>query len=269
MIEVTRRHAFGGLAAGIGLEMAASNLVRPAHAQSTGKTFVLIHGAWVGAWYWRRVADLLEKRGHKVFSPTLAGLGQSSHLLSKDINVDTHVTDIVNVIKWEDLKDICYVPHSYAGLPASGALDQIGDRVSSIVWLDAFKPENGESFISLIPEARRAPILAAVEKGEPGLKGPKAEVFLVNENDRAWFDSKATPHPAGTFTPPIKLSGGRERVAKKTYIRATRFQSPGFDKALAACKADKSWTVVETNVPGHAIMVDAPEWLAEQLLQAA
>ena len=101
------------------------------------------------------------------------------------------------------------------------------------------------------------------------MKGPKAEVFLVNENDRAWFDSKATPHPTGTFLQSIKLSGAREKVAKKTYIRATRYQSPGFDKALAACKGDKSWTVVETNVPGHAIMVDTPEWLADQLLQAA
>ena len=106
--------------------------------------FVLIHGAWVGGWYWRRVSDLLEKKGHKVFSPTLTGLGERSHLLSKDINLDTHVTDIVNVIKWEDLSNICYVAHSYAGFSASGALDQIGDRVSSIVWLDAFRTTQQE-----------------------------------------------------------------------------------------------------------------------------
>jgi hypothetical protein len=269
--NITRRGMIGGFVAGAGFVIAAASndLVGAAHAQSTSKTFVLVHGAWVGGWYWRRVADLLEKKGHKVFTPTLTGLGERSHLLSKDINLDTHVTDIVNVIKWEDLKDICYVAHSYAGFPASGALDQIGDRVSSIVWLDAFKPENGESFVSLVPEARRAPILAAFEKGEPGLKGPKAELFLFNENDRAPFDSKVTPHPTGTFVQPITLSGGRERSAKKTYIRATKYQSPGFDKALAACKADKSWATVETNVPGHVIMLDAPEWLAEQLLQAA
>ena len=113
-------------------------------------------------------------------------------------------------------------------------------------------------------------MLAAFEKSEPGFKGPKAEIFLVNENDRALVDSKVTPHPTGTFVQPIKLSaGGRERVAKKTYIRATRYQNPGFDKALAACKADKSWTTVETNVPGHVIMLDAPEWLADQLVQVA
>jgi pimeloyl-ACP methyl ester carboxylesterase len=268
--NITRRSIIGTGAVGAGLvALASGGAVSEARAQTAPKTFVLIHGAWFGGWYWRRVSDLLEKKGHKVFSPTLTGLGERSHLLSKDINLDTHVTDIVNVIKWESLNDICFVAHSYAGFPASGALDQIGDRVSSIVWLDTFKPENGDSVANLSPEARRAPLLAAVEKGEAGLKGPKAEFLLVNEKDRALVDEKATPHPTGTLVQPIKLSGGREKVAKKTYIRATRFANPGFDKALEKCKGDKSWTVVETNVPGHVVMLDEPDWLADQLLKGA
>jgi pimeloyl-ACP methyl ester carboxylesterase len=108
------------------------------------KTFVLIHGAWHGGWCWRRVADLLEAKGHKVYAPSLTGNGDRSHLLSKDVILDTHITDIVNLFKWEDLKDVCLVAHSYGGWPSSGALEQIGDRVSSIIWLDAFKPENGQ-----------------------------------------------------------------------------------------------------------------------------
>jgi Alpha/beta hydrolase family len=268
--NITRRSMIGTGAVGAGLvALASGGVVSEARAQTTSKTFVLIHGAWVGGWYWRRVSDLLEKKGHKVFSPTLTGLGERSHLLSKDINLDTHVTDIVNVIKWEGLNDICFVAHSYAGFPASGALDQIGDRVSSIVWLDAFKPENGDRLVDLLPEPRRAPMLAAFEKGELGLKGPKAELFHVNEKDRALVDEKATPQPTSTFVQPIKLSGGREKVAKKTYIRATRYASLGFDRALEKCKADKSWTVVETNVPGHVVMIDEPNWLADQLLKAA
>jgi pimeloyl-ACP methyl ester carboxylesterase len=271
-LKITRRGMIGGVAAGIGCATVAATgdtIVSAARAQSAPKTFVLIHGAWVGGWYWRRVSDLLEKKGHKVFSPTLTGLGERSHLLGKDINLDTHVTDIVNVIKWEDLGDICYVAHSYGGFPASGALDQIVGQVSSIVWVDAFKPNDGEKLIDLVPDARRQAILSAFEKGEPGLRAPKAEVFLVNENDRALADAKTTPHPTATFVQAIKLSGERDKIAKKTYIRATRFQNPGFDKALADCKADKSWTVVETNIPGHVIMLDAPEWLADQLLGAA
>jgi len=261
-----------GIVAGLAASFAAApgqGLIRTAHAQSAPRTFLLIHGAWVGGWYWRRVSDLLQLKGHKVFSPTLTGLGERSHLLSKDIGLETHATDIVNVVKWEDLKDLCYVAHSYGGFPASGALEQIAERVSSIVWIDAFKPNDGERVVDLLAEARRAPMLSALDNGELALKAPKAEFFLVNENDRALVDAKAIPQPIRTFVDPIKLSGARDRAAKKTYIRATRYQNPGFDKALVECKANPSWRVVETNVPGHAIMLDAPEWLSDKLLQAA
>src|SRR6185436_17269500 len=95
------------------------------------KTFVLIHGAWHGGWCWRRVADLLEAKGHKVFAPSLTGLADRSHLLSKDVILDTHVADIVSLFKWEDIRDACLVAHSYGGWPSSGALEQIHDRVSS------------------------------------------------------------------------------------------------------------------------------------------
>src|SRR5712692_7066579 len=126
-----RRGMIGGAAAGVGVAAAAASgdIGGAAHAQSAPKTFVLIHGGWHGGWCWRRVSDLLEKKGHKVFTPTMTGLGERSHLLSKDVILDTHITDIVNVFKWEDLKDVCLVVHSYGGYPGSGALEQIGDRV--------------------------------------------------------------------------------------------------------------------------------------------
>ncbi len=76
-------------------------------------TFVLVHGAWHGGWCWRRVADLLEQRGHKVFAPTLTGLGERSHLLRADTNMDTHIADIVNLVRWEDLHRVVLVAHSY------------------------------------------------------------------------------------------------------------------------------------------------------------
>src|SRR5712691_4183158 len=112
----------------------------PAAAQA-GRTFVLVHGAWHGGWCWRRVADLLQARGHKVYTPTLTGVGDRSHLLGHDIDLDTHIADIVNLFEWEDLTAVCLVAHSYGGWPCSGALEHVLDRVSSIVWLDAFRPE--------------------------------------------------------------------------------------------------------------------------------
>ena len=263
----TRRTVLASAGAGAG---AAALGGTPALAQ-TGqpKTFVLVHGAWHGGWCWRRVADLLEKQGHKVFTPTLTGVGERSHLLSKDVVLDTHITDIVNVLKWEDLKDVCLVVHSYGGWPGSGALEQIGDRVSSIVWLDAFKPENGQRGIDFASEFSRKALQEAVEKGEPGRRGPKAEAFFVNEKDRAWVDSKLTPQPNGVALQPIKLTGAREKVAKKTYIRAVKYPQPAFDKAYADCKADKTWKTFETTAAGHDVMVDAPEWLVEILLQVS
>src|SRR5207244_2150619 len=142
------------------------------------------HGAWHGGWCWRRVSDLLQQQGHKVFTPTLTGVGERSHLLSKDINLDTHITDIVNLFKWEDLKDVCLVVHSYGGWPGSGALEGMGDRVSAIVWLDAFKPENGQRGIDHASEFSRKAFEEAVAKGEPGRRAPSAETFMVNEKDR-------------------------------------------------------------------------------------
>jgi len=232
------------------------------------KTFVLVHGAWHGGWCWRRVADLLERRGHLVFTPTLTGLGERSHLVSGAINLDTHIADIVNVIKWEDLRDICLVGHSYAGWTISGAAERVADRISSIVFLDAYMPNDGEQPIDLTTEQIRADMLAAMQKGEVSHPAPPAAMFHVNEKDQAWVDSKLTPQPIGTYTQPIRLTGTREKVAKKTYIRAVRHPQPSFDKAYAAKKADPSWRAYE--VPcGHDVMVDMPERLAEILIEVS
>jgi pimeloyl-ACP methyl ester carboxylesterase len=263
--SVTRRAMIAAAAVGAG---AAALGGAPAAAQA-GKTFVLVHGAWHGGWCWRRAADLLENKGHKVFAPTLTGVGERSHLMSKDINLDTHIADIVNVVKWEDLHGICLVVHSYGGWPGSGALERISDRVASIVWLDAFKPEDGQRGIDFASDFSRKALTAAVERGDPGRPAPKAEAFFVNEKDRAWVDSKLTAQPNGVALQPIKLTGARERVARKTYIRAPKYPQPAFDKAYAECKADTSWRTFEAANSGHDVMVDAPEWLVDVLLQVS
>jgi pimeloyl-ACP methyl ester carboxylesterase len=264
---MTRRGVLAS--AGAGASAAALGSA-PASAQTGApKTFVLVHGAWHGGWCWRRVADLLQKRGHKVFTPTLTGVGERSHLMSKDIVLNTHIADIVNVIKWEDLNEICLVVHSYGGWPGSGAIEQVPDRISSIVWLDAFKPENGQRGFDFASDFSRKALLTAVEKGEPGRPAPKAEVFHVNERDRAWVDSKLTAQPNGVALQPITLTGAREKVAKKTYIRAPNYPQPAFDQAFAECKTDKSWRTFETTAAGHDVMVDAPDWLMEVLVEAS
>src|SRR5262249_22161703 len=141
--ETTRRGVIGAIGAGV----AAATGVVPAQAQAARKTFVLVHGAFHGGWCWRRVSDLLEKNGHKVYAPSLTGLGNCSHLMSKDVNVSTHITDVVNLIKWENLSDVVLVGHSYGGLVISGVAEQLHDKLASIVFLDAFLPDNGDTLV--------------------------------------------------------------------------------------------------------------------------
>ena len=237
-------------------------------ATSTSKTFVLVHGAWHGGWCWRRVSDLLERQGHKVFTPTLTGLGERSHLLRAGVNVSTHVTDVVNVLKWEGLSNVVLCGHSYGGMVISGVAEQMGSAIASIVFLDAFVPENGEAVASLTGPAVQDALRAAQQKGELGIAPRPAEAFGVNERDRAWVDSKCVPQPIGTFTEAMAITGARERIGNKAYIRAASYANPGFDKALARLKADKSWRTYD--VPcGHDVMVDMPERLAEILVEVA
>ena len=161
--SITRRAALGGAILGGGAAaLGDSNALAQADAR---KTFVLIHGAYHGGWCWRKVVDILEKRGQKVYAPSLTGLADRSHLLSMSLTLETHITDISNLFKWDEIKDACLVPHSYGGWPASGALEQIGDRVTSIVWLDAFMPKDGERSTEMISEFSRKALVEAMAKG--------------------------------------------------------------------------------------------------------
>ena len=237
--------------------------------ETTAKhTFVLVHGAWHGGWCWRRVSDLLERQGHKVFTPTLTGLGERSHLLRAGINVSTHVTDVANVLKWEGLSNVVLCGHSYGGLVVSGVAEQMSSAIGSIVFLDAFVPENGDSMAELTSGAVRDNLKIAAERGDLGVPARSAAAFLVNDKDQAWVDAMCVPQPIGTMTEKITLTGARERIGKKAYIRASAYPNPGFDTAYARVKADTSWRTYE--VPcGHDVMVDMPERLAEILVEVA
>jgi len=239
-----------------------------AKPSALSRNFVLVHGAWHGGWCWRRVADLLTARGHRVFTPTLSGLGERSHLLSAAVNLDTHIADIVNVIKWEGLEKVVLCGHSYGGIIISGVVEEVFPAISSLVFLDAFVPEDGESWGDVtVPETRQA-MEAAARRGETAIPPRAAAAFQVNERDRAWVDAKCTPHPMGTLHPKLHLTGKRERVAKKTYIRASTYNGASFAQVYAKLRADPSWRCYE--VPcGHDVMVDMPERLAEILEEVA
>jgi len=226
--QVTRRRALrSAAAAGAVVAPAASGaMFRTVRAQSARKTFVLVHGAFCGSWVWRRVADKLEQNGHKVFMPTLTGLGERSHLLRKDVDLDTHVADVVNLFKWESLESVCLVVHSYAGFVGSAALEGVGNRVSSIVWLDAFVPNNGQKVLDFADEAFRNLAQAAIDKGEAGVAPPsKIPVIFVAERDQSFVEAKLTPQPIGTYLQPVKLAGRSKRWRRRRTSVCQSFHS--------------------------------------------
>lgn len=242
---------------------------RPAASgDRTPQTYLLVHGAWHGGWCWRRVADRLIAHGHRVFAPTLTGVGERAHLLSRSVDLDTHIADIVNLMKWEDLGPVVLCGHSYGGLVISGVAEAMEPAIAAIVFLDAFVPQDGDAMVTLTSAVNRAAIEAAERRGEAGVPAPPAAVFHVNERDRAWVDAKCTPHPLGTMMQPIRLTGARERIAKKAYIRAAAYESPYFSRYLAAARRDPAWRCYE--VPcGHDVMVDDPDRLVEILEEVA
>jgi pimeloyl-ACP methyl ester carboxylesterase len=189
----------------------------------TAKTFLLVHGSWHGGWAWRRVADRLRARGHTVFAPTLTGLGERAHLLWPGIDLSLHIADVLSVIKYEQLRDFVLVGHSYGGCVITGVAEAMPDAIHAIVFLDAFIPDNGDSTFDLVQPAVQEVIRGALARGEITVPVRDAAAFKVNEKDRAWVDALATPQPIATMTEKLTLSGARERIEKKTYIRASGY----------------------------------------------
>ncbi len=231
--------------------------------------FVLVHGGWRGGWIWKRVAQQLRKEGDEVYTPTLTGLADRNHLLHADINLSTHIQDIVNLIKFEELNDVVLCGHSYAGVVISGVADQISERISSLVYLDAWFPKSGDSIMTLSPEMYQLMhIKGAGQYGGRACPPIPAEVFNVNEQDRAWVDSMGTPHPFATMIEAVQLQGNHLKVKKKTFVLASAWGPSPFKWFYEHLREDPTW-ITRTINSGHDAMLDKPEEVASLLREAA
>jgi len=188
--------------------------------------------------------------------------------MSTTINLDTHISDVVNVIEWEGLDDVVLCGHSYGGWVISGVAERVENRIGSIVYLDAFMPEDGERAIDTQSPGSREAVLAASQAGEASRPAGSASRYGLEGADLAWVDSLLTPQPIGVSLQPIKLTGARDRIAKKAYILATGYNNPPFAAAHAALKEDPSWRLFELPCH-HDVMVELPEELAQILLKVA
>jgi pimeloyl-ACP methyl ester carboxylesterase len=204
-----------------------------------------------------------------VHTPTLSGLCERSHLLSPEIGLKTHVADVTNVIRWEELTDVVLCGHSYGGCVISGVAHQEPDRISALVFLDAFILEHGQSLFARLADGAREQQLDVAQRFGEGWKipPPRAAALNVNAADRAWVDRQCTPQPLLTFMEPLDLSRGLPEAARKTFIHASGWRDKTFTP-FRVDAAQRGWSVAEVDC-GHDVMLDQPSRLAELLVMSA
>jgi pimeloyl-ACP methyl ester carboxylesterase len=231
-------------------------------------TYVLVHGGGHGGWCYQPVARLLRARGHEVYSPTLTGLGERSHLLSPAIDLDTHIADVVAVLHYEDLRDVVLVGHSYGGMVITGVADRATDRVGKLVYLDAANPSNGQSLVDVAGPVINAvrPMGAVVDGVElvlqpvPGLGG----FYGVTDPDAiSWMDDRLTGHPWKCFEQPLML---RDEAAFATvpqyHIICTSTLGTRDPAPIERARAENRLWMIDT---GHDLMITEPQLVADAL----
>jgi len=226
-------------------------------------TVVLVHGTTAGGWVWKKIAAELEAFGHVVYRPTLTGLGERSHLLNRDVGLDTHIHDVVNVLEFEDLEDVVLVGHSYGGAVIEGVADRVPERIAKMIYLDAVVLEDGEALIDVLPPALREQTERQVQAEGQGWLIPLSR----GPND---VITKNTPHPYRAWAQPIHLSNPKARDIPRVYVRFTADKQPGahfseaMEKSLARVKA-AGWPLYEVDTV-HQITPD-PQPKADILLK--
>jgi len=266
--------------------------------------FVLVHGAWHGAWCWQRVTTTLQQAGHRVHAVTLTGVGERSHLLSPSITVDTHICDVINLIEAEELQDVVLAVHSYAGLlgtavtdrlsaptlsasrdalPPEGAVSPWGgpaakrpQRIRHLVYVDAILPEPGESWSSTQSAATQQQRMAAAQASPSfSFPPPDPEKFGLQGADRDWVMRRQTPHPGNTYPAPIQFDVQRVASVARTYVSCTQPALASIDPSRLRARDATCWggawlpgsRFVEI-ATGHDPMVSAAPALSQVLLDS-
>lgn len=236
--------------------------------------FVLIHGAWHGAWCWQRVLPRLRAAGHAAHAVTLTGVGERAHLLRPDLRLRDHVADVLGLIEAEELADdLVLVGHSYGGLVMTGAADALLARGATglrhLVYVDAVTPHPGESWSSQhAPETVRARLEAAAQRPDRAMPPPDAAVFGLEGADRDWVNRRQTPQPAGVYQDALDFDAARVAARPRTFIDCTAPALATIAVMRERVRREPGWRVVEM-ATGHDPMVSAPEALAAHLLACA
>jgi len=226
-------------------------------------TFVLVHGAWHGGWCWRFLRPFL--KGHEVFAPSLTGLGERKHLARPDVDLETHIGDIVSILEMEDLRDVVLVGHSYGGMVVTGAADRAHDRIKRIVYLDAFVPENGKCVLDYVVPERAARMREEGERTGSVSPPPLSLWGLTKPEHIDFVKPREVRHPYRTMSQRIVLRNETVLAGiPKTFIYCSSPATGSFDQFAAKYRSNPSWRFQELQT-GHDAMILMPERVAEIL----
>jgi len=236
-------------------------------------TYVMVHGGAHGGWCYQRVARMLRAEGNDVYAPTLTGLGERSHLLRPDIDLDMHIRDVVAVLHYEDLRDVILVGHSYGGMVITGVADRASDRIGRLVFLDAANPVNGQSLVDVagpVIESTR-PAGQVVDGVEIVLLPSQTDVGhfygVTDPRDAAWMNERLSGHPWKCFEQPLELTNEAALWAIPQYHIVCTSTLATRDRVLMEkARADGRLWTIDT---GHDLMITEPRAVTDALLQVA
>jgi len=223
-------------------------------------TYILVHGAWGSGWGYREIAANLRAAGHVVFAPTLTGLGERAHLASPSVTLSTHIADVTTLIDFEGIDDIILVGHSYGGLVITGAASQRADQIRTLVYIDAFVPQDGQALWDLINDEGRKGTLER-QRATPGLVAPPPTLPPRADHPRS-------NHPLLCFIEPVAVSEAVKTIPNRTYVYATVGAPTTFTQFHTRFAADPTWRMHEV-ATGHSVMDEDPDGLTALLLAEA
>jgi pimeloyl-ACP methyl ester carboxylesterase len=224
------------------------------------RSFVLVHGAWHGAWVWKDVLLRLRALGHTATAPTLTGLGERRHTGNDTADLETHVEDVVSHIEMEDLRNVTLVGWSYGGMVATGVLARMAERIASLVYLDAFAPEDGQTLGDLAP-AHKAHFDEFMRSGKPLPPIPLAFFGVTDPAMVAFIEPRLTRQPWRTFYQPVKALKPRPAIPT-SYIVCTKYGPSPFQGRLAEMTADPAMRVITIDTGHHCMMTAVDETIA-------
>lgn len=253
---MSRRHLLAAAAAAPLTSLVGEEAMSASPSVET--TYVLVHGAWHGGWCWKKLVPLLRAAGHHVLTPTLTGLGERSHLLNADVDLDTHVRDILGVLEADDLSRVVLVGHSYGGMVVSAVAERNPSRIARLVYVDAFLPDQGKSLSDYAPvPPARADGWRVPPPGSPQSWG------VTDASDIAWMTPRLGDQPVKTFTQAVQRDHVQLSASSQTFVRCSR--APFFVEAGARAK-QRGFAYDELLSAGHDAMISAPAALAKILL---